>query len=381
MSERKLRAWEGAGLIDAATAARIREWEASHARPLALWAVVGLAALAIGLGVISVVAANWDAIPGGLRLALHFALLAASAGGLAMPGRALAERHPWFHEAALFTFGMLGMTFLGHLGQVYQTDSPLWQPLALWLVLFAPVLLTSGLSWLAAAMIMGTLVFTLWAHAEASSAFSAKDVPAALRWAAETGAPVLVAGLAARMRKSGAREEFWRRMEQLALAYAVSGASLIVIASAFDRWPAMPEAPALLAYLLALALIAALAAVWTWHEGDATSGRGAAGVLGASGLAVVLAYGLSDSDLAAGALFMALWAGVAAAGLHAGWRGAFQFAVAVVALRLVILSFELAGDLLTSGAGLIVSGLLILAIAWAALRVSRRFAPGKEISA
>jgi hypothetical protein len=96
-----------------------------------------------------------------------------------------------------------------------------------------------------------------------------------------------------------------------------------------------------------------------------------------AGLAVVppLAWLLGGSEVVAALLFMGLWAGLALAALHAGWREAFQLAVALIALRLVILSFELAGDLLTSGAGLILSGLLILGVVWAALRVARRFAP------
>jgi len=88
-----------------------------------------------------------------------------------------------------------------------------------------------------------------------------------------------------------------------------------------------------------------------------------------------MAYGLDDLTVPAGLLFMALWAGIAAAALAAQWRGVFQLAVGVIALRLIILSFELAGDLLTSGFGLIASGLMILGIAWAAVRVSKRFAP------
>ena len=77
MSERKLQAWLSAGVIDASTAGRIRAWEAEHSRPLALWAVIGIGALAIGLGVISVVAANWEDVPGMVRLAIHFAVMLA----------------------------------------------------------------------------------------------------------------------------------------------------------------------------------------------------------------------------------------------------------------------------------------------------------------
>ena len=39
-------------------------------------------------------------------------------------------------EALVFVAAALGLTFFGHLGQVYQTSSPLWQPLGAWLVLF-----------------------------------------------------------------------------------------------------------------------------------------------------------------------------------------------------------------------------------------------------
>jgi uncharacterized membrane protein len=124
MAERKLKAWVAAGLIDAAAADRIRAWEAQHSRPLAIWAVVGVAALSIGLGVISLVAANWAAIDGETRLALHGALmvgLGAALWALLAPG---GERTRRWGEAGIFVYAALGLGFLGHVGQVYQTTSP-----------------------------------------------------------------------------------------------------------------------------------------------------------------------------------------------------------------------------------------------------------------
>lgn len=94
MNERRLAAWVDAGLIDEPAAARIRAWEAEHSRPLALWAVVGIGTLAIALGLISVVAANWDAIPAMVRLGLHFALLLAAAGALWWKSSAADEARP-----------------------------------------------------------------------------------------------------------------------------------------------------------------------------------------------------------------------------------------------------------------------------------------------
>ena len=63
IAEHYLKRWRGAGLIDYGAAARISAWEATHRRPVWLWALSGMGALAIGLGVVAVVAANWEEIP------------------------------------------------------------------------------------------------------------------------------------------------------------------------------------------------------------------------------------------------------------------------------------------------------------------------------
>jgi len=95
MSARKIAIWHQAGLIDADTRDRLLAFEAAHARPLALWAVFGIGALAIGLGLVSVVAANWQDIPAQLRLAVHLALIAGMLAALLLrEANPLVERRP-----------------------------------------------------------------------------------------------------------------------------------------------------------------------------------------------------------------------------------------------------------------------------------------------
>ena len=338
--------------------------------------MIGIGALAIGLGVISVVAANWEDVPGTVRLTIHLALMLAMGGLLAWRGPALERAQPWGFEAALFVLAVLGLAFFGHIGQVYQTSSPLWQPLATWLVLFAPLLLLRGQSWLVALLLTGALIVACWDYASSHyGRFDPRDNAPYVRIALVTALPLALAPLAAWMHTRSSRRAFWKRLEQLALAYAAGGASLTCIAAGID---AFGDDGLSFASQSVRALVALAAAALVAMARRTRSGQASAAVLAGAGLASVLAVPVSGSQLMGGLLFMALWVGIAAAALHAGWRGVFQLAVGAVALRLVVLSFELASDLLTSGFGLILAGLLVLSVAWIAMRVSREFAPSRQ---
>lgn len=379
MSERKIKAWQAAGLIDADTADRIRAWESSHARPIGLWAIIGLGALTIGLGVISVVAANWDAIPGTARLALHLAalLLIAAFTWWRLPRGGLIDP---YSDALLFVTAVLGLTFFGHLGQVYQTSSPLWQPLLAWLVLFSPLLVLFGRGWPVAGLWMAGALGTAWSHAEdyghiwRALGRTAPTHPA-LYWGLIACPPMIVAAMAAILRDRSDRPVFWRLLEQMAIATIVAGLSIAILIGGWDRH----GYPIGSAAIQALALLGAAATIA--HARRTASGRATAAVLAVAALLHIgQALLLHGRGAAGGAwmpslIFLALWGTVAAAAIHARWRRIFQAAVAIIALRIIILSFELNDDLLGSGVGLILSGLFAMAIAWVTVRISRRYAP------
>ena len=109
MSARKIEIWHQAGLIDGETRAALLAFEEENSRPIALWAVFGIGALAIGLGLISVVAANWEDVPGQVRLAIHFALLAGSLGAIFLREKRLVEASPWALEALIAMAAVLSL--------------------------------------------------------------------------------------------------------------------------------------------------------------------------------------------------------------------------------------------------------------------------------
>ena len=379
MIERKLAAWQAAGLIDAETTARIKAWEGENARPLALWAVIGIGVLTIGLGLVSVVAANWDAIPGVVRLALHFVLMAVVAGVLWWRGDKWTSANPWVGEALLFVLGMLGLTFFGHLGQVYQSSSPLWQPLSVWLLLFTPLILVRGQSWLTAVLLAFVAIYACIDFTTGGASWLNGGGSNVVRpnWAygLALGLPGLLAPVGAWLRANSDREDFARRLEQLGFTYVLFAASVLLAFATINELGRQVEGGLSWESQMVQAMVGLIAAalVGMWRRTE--SGRSSAFVIAIASIALVVAHAVAGTMLGAALMFLLLWTGVAAAALKGGWRGAFQLAVAMVALRLIVLSFELGGDLLTSGAGLIMSGVLILGIAFAAVRISRRYAP------
>lgn len=78
-AEHYLSRWESAGLLDPPTIAAIRTYEATHARPASRqWQVLLaliLGAILLGAGVLLFVAAHWDAVSPGQRLALTLTML------------------------------------------------------------------------------------------------------------------------------------------------------------------------------------------------------------------------------------------------------------------------------------------------------------------
>lgn len=380
MSERKLKSWQQAGLIDAETAERLRIWEAEHARPIGMWAVAGLGALAIGLGIISVIAANWDAIGGELRLSIHLMLMAGLAAWLwrYLPK---AEANDLFSDGALFVATVLGLAFLGHVGQVYQTSSPLWRPLLVWLVISSPLLLLFGRGWPVAALWMAGVLGTAWAHADAygnlwSWGGGAAPLPyPALYWGLIACPPMAVAALAAGLRGASDRPGFWRLIEQLAVAAILAGVSMLFIVRGLDQ---RPQDNAGSATIQAMALLGAAAAIFAARQ--TRSGQATAAILGvAAGLHLgqALLPGAVSGPWVGSVPFVVLWGAVAAGAHHAGWRRIFQLAIGLIALRIVILSFELNDNLLGNGVGLILAGGFAMLIAWGTVQVSRRYAPAR----
>ena len=370
---RALQRWHDAGLLDAAARDRILTWELSQARPVWLWAVAGVGGFAVALGVAALVAANWDAIPAGLKVGVHLVLDAAVAGALFV-----AWRSGWNRARELLALVLFGLVLsgIGLVGQVYQLGGTAWQGLLAWMLVCTPFLaLLTRSSLLAVAWSLGaatTYAAAVPGLAAALGRPARWDLPdMALLWVfpaallaagmlrgVQPGAQAQSGGikgvaclllLAAASWPSlllslneGRSSMTWGIYGSLALTILLLGPPL-----AFDRWRTGRWNQAL------VALPAAGWLAW-WLT---VPGRGDAAQLGRA------------------LVFIAFWAVVAWFVLRSGRRGAFTAAFAVIGLRVFVFYWEVFGSLLSTGLGLIGGGVLCLALAALGWTLVKRTAP------
>jgi hypothetical protein len=378
IAEHYARRWQRAGLIDGAIAERIRAWEAAHRRPVMLWATAGTGALAICLGIMAIVSANWEEIPAWLKLAVNFGLIALAAGSVFLFWR---RERIWLREISALLLSVLVLSGIALIGQVYQLQSAPWRALVLWLALTTPFLALTAFS---------RLNGVLWAVAAAVTWFMADDPlgdlsvalgvlppPDPYRQSALL-TPLMSYVLACLLIVVGALRSQWSAAESqgaLLLRLSVAGliaASSIGVSIGWLRQPSPAAGP-----IIAAALATLPAAIALWANPIAIDRRIVVAFLAASlfvwtaGMLMSGDHGLVG-DLSRAVLFIVYWAAIGAIAAHLGWRGWFGFAFTMIGLRLLILYFEAIGGLTATGLGLIVGGMLCFGLAALGWRLMRR---------
>lgn len=371
--DRKLEAWLAAGVIDAGTVERIRGFEAHEkaaGRPVLLWAIIGLGLLALVLGILLLVAANWDRIPHALKLGVHMAL---TIGAGLLVWRATEQRRPWLREGGLFVLAGLVLGGITLQSQIYQLSGPIWRPLLAWLLLMTPAILLAGQTRLAghgwAAMLLATTSTLAWDHQGESG-----------WWLAVHGfwmaSPVLLLLLSALPWFH--RHEFGRALADTGLITLLAGASFAHFAWAVDirladavEWLARMVVPA-----LCVAWLVAAGRRWKLVPGSLLLPL-TIGPLVAVGLALCIPHGDGWPWRLAGFLiYVLMWGWIALGASRAGHALLFAVAVAAVALRLFIVYLELFGSLASTGLGLVIGGVLLIGLAAGWHRFTRKFGRG-----
>jgi uncharacterized membrane protein len=361
--DRKLARWEAAGLLDGETRARIAAFERSERAPLALYALGVLGAGTVALGVVSVVAANWDGIPGTVKLGgdLLVGVVLAASTYLAVDREA-----GWPAEVLITLFSGFTLASIALVGQVYQLSAPMYQGMLVWSASTLPLVLLGRSHALAALAVAGIAtthalsISPLIELLQPGSAFD-RDWSAAILFAS----PLLYVVLARVPWLVRHRPAFSRTVTVLAwIAVLVLGFVL-----QFIWYDDVAREHTLGWSLVATGVLAAgLAAALPWLYPDlaARPRRTLAAILGFAWLTLVLGSAVPRSSIdVVGAVLQVVWLGLFAwASIQLGSVRAFNVLTALIALRVLVIYFEVFGSLLGTGVGLITGGALTLLAGW-----------------
>lgn len=367
--QESLERWTGAGLVDQATAARIRAWEAEHSGEerksrLALIAFA-FGGLLMTAGVLLFVAAHWDRLAPGGRFALVLAMIAVLHAAGALAARSSAGLSATLHAAGTAALGagiyLSGQIF--HMAEHWPGALMLWSfgaaagvwllrqwPQVLWLAVLAP-------AWL----------WGEWIEAQPPFAFWQGTSPAAV------GLFLLACVyLAASPPESKAR---WRR----ALAW-LGAIALIPVAFYFDvgrawgpfdlpEWERPQIAPLVLIIAWTLAIMLPLALAWFLR------GRDAIWLLAALAWAIIVTQvnGSTDAgELGLYALYAIGASGIVLWGVRDQQRLAINVGVLGFAVTVLVFYFSSVFDKLGRAFGLIGIGILFIGGGWLLERMRRR---------
>jgi uncharacterized membrane protein len=368
--ERQLKRWLAADLIDSDQAQRIAAFEKERGKPLFLYAIAGLGGLAIAIGIVSIVAANWDAIPGRVKVGVDLALVLTL--GLAVVW--LEEHGPaWAREVAIVVLYGLVMASIALVGQVYQLGGKAHEALALWSGLTA-LLMTRARSGFGAFVWLAGLQITYYTWLVWLGDKS--DDMMALALGAAYLAPIVSIAIGRSAWVRSVRPALARVFEAVGWAEIVFCASLGTFAfyedTADENWQ----------WLWVPFVASAVVTGWLWTRiPDSRWARPARWLLVTCLLLayVPLVISPGDLDFIAALTFIGLWVLVAYTAHQVGLLNLLNLATAVIGIRILIVYFEVFGSLLGTGVGLVTGGMLTLGMVWLWVRKRREFA--RELTA
>lgn len=345
----RLDRWVAEGLLEAEASERILAWEAARRSPWGLQAVAALGGLAMVLGLVALVGANWEAIGRTAKVGVDLVL------GVALAVGTLRARVDWGREVLRLLLSGWVLGSIALVGQQYQLGGHAADGLLLWLLLTLPLL--AGTDWrITGGLLAGAVTVTVIGLLERWDSALSGEQTALL---ASASATLLCAAGALLQRRGSALGPGF-------LTVGGAQVGLALLAAPLAWYDGQEARPLVIGWSACAAVLAWVFATSPRWQDDAQGRLGAGALPVVTWASVVLAVGADadGSSLLSTATSIGLWGLAAWVAARAGWTGLAAALTAFIALRLLVLYLELAGSLLDTGLLLLSGGALTLALAW-----------------
>lgn len=376
--EKKLQVWEQQGLITGDQYEAILAFEQGKQQNNNWWlySLFMLGSAIIGLGIISLIAANWAQIPDGLKLSVNFSLLAMLAIAIFWYQR---RDQQLVTDSLITAFIILCLASIGLIAQIYHINGRWYHAILLWSVISLPIVLFARhlmVHFLWVSLFINAAIWSSVDLAGGNLRSTLRELPAVLLLAPLLSATLyLLARRVAILHKTSSSFFFWFQISALIALIAIdlmrSGADTQV----FDwHWylPAWLTAALLIALILLRhaykslnksLLIAAILLLVLYYEPSILF-TGQTRYTFSALDSVARASIWSADDIRAPVLTILILFLYAIHAGNSGYHRTFNLITFLIGLRFVVLYFQAMGGLAATGVGLILSGLMIIGIAW-----------------
>jgi len=363
---RKLKKWSENQLISEGQAQAILAFEKNTGRSRLYFGLGGLGVLSIILGIASLIAANWDLFSPTTKLVNHTLLNVVLAGVILK----FFQKPSWIREILVTVLAGLVMTYIALIGQVLQTQAPLWQPLGVWLVLTTPMLLIY-------ARFFGVVAIWLGVLGVFSASFAINVLSGQPREIFLAGLPYALFVAFGFQKVKDILPNWTTTVHRIFWILLVIGTSFAqsfwhISTDAINPWVHVPDSSVLASgvgtlfiFLLNAAKRHRLAPFWRGETGEWDALLLVSFAL--SALPVLIPH--ASLSVVGAVLFCLYWLFIGGLGLRLGIDKLWSFAVVVVGVRIFVAYVQIMGSLAIQGLGFIGTGVIFLALAWGTRKI------------
>jgi uncharacterized membrane protein len=347
--ESKLKRWVDAKVIDESTHSAILEYESKGSTTSVLTAALAIGALAIIVGIISIIAANWYDIPKYFKLASNALWLLGLVIGISYSFK---KQMKFASEALiLILFGSI-LGSLGLVGQIYHLESDMFITISTWLVLGTPVLFLSKTKYPAIAW---SIVVIIWASHSLSYFFPAhfKEMHSLI------GLVPLIVFYASIL------TGLLKLENQYFSSFCMQFGSILLMGIAVLlgpwRWASITSDGN---HIEAISIFCASLPIAFYVSNKFLKMAGVILLLAIGYLEIPNFFFHDQLKLVGALLFILIWGLIGYTGVTIKLKKLFDLSCMMIALRIIFVYFEIFGTLLQTGIGLISSGAFILFVAY-----------------
>ena len=355
---KKLTEWREAGFISDSQLASIQKYEEERApKNIAAYTIITLGAIVICIGVISLIASNWEDLGDFAKLFLDFCILGALSYFIY---RHKDTEKKWILETLLISYFILILASIGLISQIYNTGGEFYQAAFFWCVITLPIVLHStGKAtthiWFVAAIFSITSMLL-----ETVNGFKEEEI--LLTWTYSI-LPILFLTISFPLRAANidSLQVFGRTSLFWSVFGFLSGSIFLSFLGIWDENRILHSVEIVQGLLLITLLLSGISLYFSLLQNKK--------------LAILLMIGLGSyiflfcshifsfsSQFLDAFLFIIIWfsAGFIFHVLES--KRLFEFAIVSIGLRFLVAYFQLFTSLIFTAFGLIISGLLIIAV-------------------